>query len=380
MNMAKKICIFSSHYFPYLGGVESYTYNLAKGLMKKGDKVVIVTSNDMGLKAYEKMDGIPVFRMPCFSLLEGRFPVSKPNKEYLWLHKKLMRADFDQVIINTRFYLHSVYGILFARKQKAKCIVLDHGTSHMSIGNPFWDRVGGWYEHGITAVEKCLCKDFYGVSSDCCAWLKHFGIDAKGTIYNAVDMDKMRELLLNPVKDIRKAYQIPEEGIVVTYTGRLLKEKGILNLIEAVRQYQGRQKLYLMIAGDGEELERVREKADEQVIPLGRLSFEEVTALLRQTDIYCLPTDYPEGFPTAVLEAAAAQCYVITTTRGGSKELILDDSYGMIVGNNRVSTIKAALKEAAERPDYRKEAALRTKERLLEHFTWEIIAEQVHDL
>ena len=30
MNMAKKICIFSSHYFPYLGGVENYTYNLAK--------------------------------------------------------------------------------------------------------------------------------------------------------------------------------------------------------------------------------------------------------------------------------------------------------------------------------------------------------------
>jgi len=378
--MAKKICIFSSHYFPYLGGVESYTYNLAKGLMKKGDKVVIVTSNDMGLKAYEKVDGIPVFRMPCFNLLAGRFPVSKPNKEYIRLHQKLMQVSFDLVIVNTRFYLHSVYGIYFARKQKTKCIVLDHGTSHMTIGNPFWDRVGSWYEHGITAAEKYLCKDFYGVSSDCCGWLSHFNITAKGTIYNAVDMDKMQALLQNPVKDFRKEYHIPDDGIVVTYTGRLLKEKGILNLIKAVTQYRGSQKLYLMIAGDGEELQQVQNQASDRVIPLGRLSFESVTALLGQTDIYCLPTDYPEGFPTSVLEAAAAQCFIITTTRGGSKELILDDSYGMIMENNQTNTIKAALEDTADKTEYRKKAARRAKDRLLKNFTWEIIAEQVHNL
>ena len=59
--MARKICIFCSHYFPYLGGVERYTYHLARALMEQGDKVVIVTSNDMHLETFSYMEGIPVF-------------------------------------------------------------------------------------------------------------------------------------------------------------------------------------------------------------------------------------------------------------------------------------------------------------------------------
>ena len=85
-----------------------------------------------------------------------------------------------------------------------------------------------------------------------------------------------------------------------------------------------------MIAGDGEEWDAVCAGKSERILPLGRLSFEEVISLLGQTDIYCLPTDYPEGFPTSVLEAAAAGCYVITTSRGGSRELILDEGYGTV--------------------------------------------------
>ena len=53
-------------------------------------------------------------------------------------------------------------------------------------------------------------------------------------------------------------------------------------------------------------MDRVRSMEDEHIIPLGRLQFEEIVSLLGQADIYCFPTDYPEGFPTVVLEAAAA--------------------------------------------------------------------------
>lgn len=378
--MAKKICIFSAHYFPYLGGVESYTYNLAKALIKRGDKVVIVTSNDMNLESYQMMDGIPVFRMPCFNLLDGRFPVVKPNRLFQKLDKKLKAISFDLVLVNTRFYLHSVYGLRFARKQGAKCVLLDHSTSHMTIGSRFWDTLGGWYEHSITAVEKYYCKDFYGVSSECCRWLEHFHIRPRGTMYNAVDVDWIEQLIKAPVRDFKHEYGISKDTLVITYTGRLLKEKGVLKLIEAVNRLTANHPLCLMIAGDGEELEAVQRLASKHIIALGRLSFEAVAALLGQTDIYCLPTDYPEGFPTSVLEAAAAGCYVITTTRGGSKELLLDDRYGMIMKDNEADTIQKVLEDVIERPGYRREAARRTKQRLLENFTWEIISGQVHQL
>jgi len=376
----KKICIFSSHYFPYLGGVENYTYNLAKALMKRGDKVVIVTSNDMGLLAYEKMDGIPVFRMPCFNLLDGRFPISKVNGEYRRLRKKLMTIAFDLVIVQTRFYPHSVAGMRFAKKQKCKCITIDHGTSHMTISSGFWDWLGRCYEHGITAIEKRLCQDFYGVSGECFNWLKHFGIAPKGILYNAIDNDNIQKLLLVKGRDFRAEHQISADTIIITYTGRLVKEKGIMNLIAAINQMSVKQNICLMIAGDGEEMASVEAAASDKIIPLGKLAFADIIALLKQTQIFCLPTDYPEGFPTSTLEAAAADCYIVTTTRGGSKELLIDDSYGIIMKDNRVETISQALTQAVTIDTGRDVAIARTKKYLLTHFTWDIISQKVDEL
>ena len=376
----KKICIFASHYFPYLGGVENYTYNLAKSLMIKGNEVVIVTSNDMNLASYEKMDEIPVFRLPCFNLLAGRFPISKVNREYKKLYQELMQTTFDLVIVQTRFYPHSVAGMRFAKKQGCQCITIDHGTSHMTIGSKFWDTLGACYEHVVTAIEKRLCQDYYGVSADCCNWLSHFGIKAKGILYNAIDNERIQALLAVDGRDFRQEQGIEEDTVVITYTGRLVKEKGIMKLIEAILQYNGQQKICLMIAGDGEEMAAVMQATNERIIPLGRLNFEEIIALLKQTQIFCLPTDYPEGFPTSTLEAAVAGCYIITTPRGSSRELLIDSSYGIIMKDNASDTILRSLNEAIALGANREVAIERTRAYVLGNFTWNIVSQQVHEI
>ena len=115
-----KYCIFAAQYFPHLGGVERYTYNLSKELIRRGNEVVIVTSNVNRIKSYEEMDGIPVFRLPCINLLDGRYPVLKITKEFWKIHRILFRKKFDMVIVNTRFYPHSLYGMIFAKMKKTK--------------------------------------------------------------------------------------------------------------------------------------------------------------------------------------------------------------------------------------------------------------------
>ena len=63
--MKKHYCIFSAQYLPHMGGVERYTYNLAKKLCEYGNEVTIVTSNGCDLSSYEKKDGITIF-IPSF--------------------------------------------------------------------------------------------------------------------------------------------------------------------------------------------------------------------------------------------------------------------------------------------------------------------------
>ena len=153
-----------------------------------------------------------------------------------------------------------------------------------------------------------------------------------------------------------------------------------MNLIAAVGQYQGEKNICLMIAGDGEEMANVQAVASKNIIPLGKLEFADIIALLKTSAIFCLPTDYPEGFPTSTLEAVAADCYIVTTARGGARELLIDDGYGIIMKDNQPETIIKAIDHALALGDGRDEANKRTKAHLLKNFTWDIISRKVRQL
>lgn len=376
----RKICIFASHYLPYLGGIERYTCNLAKALMERGDQVLVVTCNDMGLESQELVDGVPVLRLPCFNFMGGRYPVTRYSRTFRKLYKELMEQSFDLVLINARFYPHTLLGAWFAKKKGIRSVILDHGTSHMTVGKKLPDLVFAAVEHSITFLDKMLCKEYFGVSKACCHWLEHFHISAEGVLYNAVNAEEIREIAEKPVRDFRKEYAIPEGTTLVVYTGRLIKEKGVFKLIRAVEQMPEASEICLFIAGDGEEMEEVRKKEGPRVKALGRLDFPEIASLLGQAQIYCLPTEYPEGFPTSVLEAAAAGCYVITTDRGGSKELIENESFGKILTEVTPESIREALQDAMEDPVKRQNVAEKAENRVHKIYTWKKTAEKVHEL
>lgn len=378
--MNQTYCIFSAQYFPHLGGVERYTYHLAKELQSRGDHVVIITSNVQRLSSYERMDGIPVYRLPCVNLLEGRFPVLKPTGDFWKIHKRLKKLSVDRVIVNTRFYPHSLYGVLFGRLHRAKTIVIDHGSSHLTVHSPFWDTVGGWYEHLFTKILQLFCRDFYGVSQASIQWLSHFHIQARGALYNAIDLEKIKDRLRDPKRDFRAEYQIPQEADVITFTGRLLKEKGLLPLTEAVKHIcEKLPSVYLCIAGDGDLEEELNAHPHPHIKLLGRLDGDEIIDLLSDSDIFCLPS-VSEGFSTSLLEAAACRNYIVVTDTACPRELIPGPSYGSILDELSEKAIEQGLLWALEHPKERAQAADRAYERLKKNFTWEIVTDKVQAL
>lgn len=373
----KRYCIFAAQYFPHLGGVERYTYNLAKKLIERGNEVVIVTSNVYRINDFEVMDGIPVYRVPCFNLLDGRYPVVKPTKSFWAINRRLVKQRFDLVIVNTRFYPHSLYGMVFAKWKGVKSITLDHGTSHLSVHNLFWDKVGAIFEHCFTKVGQLFCKDYYGVSGACNDWLAHFHIKAKGVLYNSIDLQEIEELKRKTAPEYRKKYQLSDDAIIITFTGRLLQEKGLPSLLNVMdRLHQTHKDAVLFIAGDGDMEGEIDRRKKEYIIPLGRLDFEHIVTLLTETDIFCLPS-FSEGFSTSILEAVACDCYVVTTARGGAKELFINEEYGTVIPNNEENVLLKALESAITDKEHRMKAQKLAYDRVKECFTWDIVAEQV---
>lgn len=360
-----------------MGGVENYTYHLAKELVRRGNSVTIVTCNVENVRSYEKCEGIIIYRVPCLNFIDGRFPVPKFNRDSKKIHRMISGCSYDMVIVNTRFYIHSLYGVIFGKKSKCRTILIEHGTGHLTLHNKFLDFIENIVEHTMTFFEKKMCKEFYGVSGACLEWLRHFHIEGKGVLYNAIDLEEINRQLNAPVCSYRKKYHIPEDGEIVAFTGRLLKEKGIVTLVKAFGEITKKDLgKYLFVAGDGDEYTTIEKMKNDHVILLGRIRAEEVTALLRESDVFCLPSD-SEGMPTSVLEAAACKNYIVTTERGGAKELVLDKSYGIIIKDNDLITVKEALEKAFSDPDIRLKGVEKTYHRLETYFTWEKIAERI---
>lgn len=376
--MKKSFCLFCANYLPNLGGVERYVYNLSKQLINLGHDVTVVTSNVFNLPSYEiDENGIEIFRMPCYNFMKGRYPILNKNQKFKKLDKKLSQKHFDLVVINARFYIHSLYAASFAQKNNTRCITIEHGSTHLSVDNKILDFVVAHIEHFVTLFLKKKCKDYYAVSNVAGKWSEHFGIRSKGILYNAIDIDSVEVASQKKVCDYRKQYNISTDATVITFTGRLLKIKGVYELLDAFKAIN-HDDLYLFYAGDGPEMDELKSKANDHVFFLGKIDFDHIISLLDTSDIYCLPS-VSEGMSTSVLEAVATNSFVITTYNGGARELITSEEYGIITMGNSVEETKAAIEKALDK-DYRDTACEKAYQILLDGFTWQKTAEKLESL
>lgn len=369
----KKIFIYSANYLPNIGGVEKYTANLAQELTKMGNSVTIVTNNVFGMKAKEKLEnGATIYRLPCFPLIHGRLPIPKPNPLYKSLRSSIFNESADLVVVNTRFYPHTFLGIRHAKKAGVKPIVIDHGSAYLTLGNSAIDRIVQLYEHMMTFFLKKNDIDFYGVSKASTEWLKTFGIEAKGVLNNSIDADSY----LNSASSRNFRHEIGSNYFLVSFTGRLIPEKGVKQLVEAARMLSEKHEIQFCLAGDGPLRDELESINPGNIHFLGRLDSHDIAALLRDSDVFCLPTR-SEGFSTSLLESAACYTTPVITNVGGVPEMIPTDDFGVILNTQSPKEIVDAISFLKENPTKNSTMADNIGRRVRTNFSWEKTAQLV---
>lgn len=348
--MRSRYVLFSALYPPHMGGIENFTYCLAHALVDRGDEVLVVTNDTNGLGAgITDEDGVSVLRLPCFPLFAGRFPVPKLNaiSRKLWKHVECQQ--FDGVLVNARFYIHSLRGIRLAKKLGITPVVLDHGSAFLSFSNPVIDPLVRTYERLITTLGKRLHPDYYGVSSKSVDWLRSFGIAAKGVIPNSIDAESFRET--SSERDFRNELGLDAKSFLVCFVGRLIPEKGIRAILEASRSHRLVEAgVVFVVAGDGALSKEVDDAQGESLRWVGRLSSSDISALLQQSDLLCLPTR-SEGFATTLLEASSCGCPSVVTDVGGARELFPNEHFGTIINSMDSAEVEKAIYSLVINPD-----------------------------
>ena len=371
--MAASYALFSAQYPPHLGGIENFTQGLARALVARGNQVLVVTNDTEGLGAGRSDEGgVEVLRLPCRPLVSGRLPLPRHGAVYEGLVRGLDEMPLDGVLVNARFYPHSLLGMRVARRHDLRPVVLDHGSAYLSFSNPVLDPVVRLYERTMTARGRRYDPAYYGISQKSAEWLGTFGIRAEGVIPNAIDAAAYRAAASG--RDFREELGIAVDGLLVAFVGRLIPEKGVSALIEASRDERLREAdVTFVLAGDGPLAGDVRAAEGSCLRWVGRLGREDTAALLSQADLMCLPTR-SEGFSTTLLEASACGCPSLVTDVGGARELIPDERYGHIMPDATAETVVREVRALCGRREDLRSMGQRCCELVRERFSWDATA------
>lgn len=376
----RTICIFSAFFYPYLGGIEGWTDSLMQALAAKGYRVILVVNNHANLSAYEEyLPGIEIYRLPCRVFANNRYPVPKKDDEFKRLWGELLNRDMWGLLINTRFYEHSLMGCDMARAHGLRPIVVDHGSSWLGFGNPRIDWAVRAYERGFTQLVKAKHPDFYGVSHASSRWLEHFGISPKGVLHNSIDAEAYRASASG--RDFRVELGLPEDAYVVAWTGRLVPQKGtncLLGMAPILAEKSPRT--HVLVAGDGPERGHMESYAYSNLHLLGRLSHEDVSQLLSTAQLFCFPSLYPEATPSSIMEAAAWALPAVCSDTGGVKELIPDgQACGTVLPSQDSDPFVERILWYQNNPAIAREHGANLRRRIETEYTWPDTARRVID-
>ena len=147
------------------------------------------------------------------------------------------------------------------------------------------------------------------------------------------------------------------------FLGRLCKEKGINELLEAVKGLKQEfpdLQLYLGGIWVEEELEKKAEKCGDFVHYLGWINAEKKKEYLQKCNLFVLPT-YFEGLPMSLLEGMAYGCACVATEVGGIPQVVTDKKDGFMIPAKDVQALKNAIRELLGNPDLQKEIGMNAR-------------------
>ena len=360
--------IFSAQYLPTMGGVENFTASMARELASQGHRVTVVTSQVPDTPSREDTQGFEVVRLPAFQLLHGRLPITHHSAAYERIWSYLLDLPCDRVLVNTRFYPHSLEGLRYAEAKGAPAVVLEHGSAPLTLGNPLADQAISAYEKVITRLGARYEPRYAGVSLAACRWLATaFDIHTQRVIPNAIDAAAFRAQASH--RDFRALASCGPQDFVAAFIGRFVAEKGVLTCLEAARCLP---QVSFVFAGSGPLDEQVQRQcaALPNATYVGRLDKADVSALLSQANCWVSPT-LSEGMPTSLLEAGAWGTLPVISPVGGVEDVLGRDGGPAELCSLEATSVEAALERlVALDPSELQARSQEFRHRVETAFTW----------
>ena len=272
------------------------------------------------------------------------------------IYAKLKNQDYDYII------LENCPGYAYKLSQRG------HNNLILHLHNDLLHSKSRYHEEIYNSLTKILTVSNY---------IKERVSSIKSsskiqTIYNGVDLKSFftqKKLSIN-----RKTIGFAENDFIISYSGRINKDKGISELIDVLLKLKDIPKIKLMILGgsffdnakkENAFIRSLKYKAIEienKIVFTGFVPYHQVPSYLQLADIAVLPSMWEEPFGLTIVEAMAARLPLITTRSGGIPE-ICEGVATIVERDNIVNNLVSAIIDLYEHPEKCKQMAAEAFER-----------------
>jgi len=351
--MTPRVVVLTPFFRPIMGGVESNAERLAGYLASIGSTVTVLTKRiTPDLPDAEAADGFSIARIGAYG---PRSPLAKWRMllpVYSWLTAH--RDEYDVVCsIDCRGV---GLAALAARMTTGRAVIAQPQTTGVLIP-----------ESGTGIIRQALgrCAGQLYARADAIACIAHTierealaaGVPRERVHYlpNAIDMTRFRPPTDLERASLRRDRNIPDGAIVCVFLGRLSREKGLMELMNAWNRLRPTHAM-LLIAGPDmtnhawDVGSAARAFASEHSLGdtvrfIGPTT--DVPALMRVADIVVQPSHF-EALGLSAIEALACGAPVVASSVGGLLDFVRDGHNGLTCPPRDAAALAIALKRLLE--------------------------------
>ena len=375
----KKILIFSTNYFPHVGGAEIAIREICKRL-PENEYHLVTTKFEKNIPSYEKVENVHVYRVGFGCKID----------KYLFF----ILAQFKAHALHIKHNFDIAWGMMasyagltawiFTRYRKIKYLLtLQSGDSDEFINKRTW-----WWKY----IYQKIYKDpnyIQAISNFLIDRARKYGFQGKNIelVPNGVDIQNFtKESSYEEKREIKNRLGIVHTqdlaSILIISISRLAEKNGLKDLIDSLKYLPENYKLIICGVGPLEQSLKLQVETQgfaSRVIFAGFIDYKDLYKYLNIADVFCRPS-LSEGLGNVFLESMAAQIPVIATPVGGIPDFLKNQETGLFCEVNNPQSIAEKVKLLVEDSELKDKIIQNGHKMVMENYSWESVSEKMNNI